>query len=347
MGKKDEKEYLAFANLGQGVCANPKDLPVMPSVAEVNEFMRGRDLGLNPWRNGPSWDYQGRFFMYPGEPLPGGAFLTGPKPETLIPAWGIENVFFSRWENKPPQNADSVPEINETPGIVRQEAQRMLAVIVLFGMIKECTDETGHLSPDMILASPRSAEITGLVDLLFCRFPGSFDAFWLDLDPDSPIAENERIYKKDKTVVKLPNFQKFFDSILTRVRFRVTREGNNLGDGGIIFSESGYQTKNIFGFDIRKGHPGITKDRLEIDEGCLLARLWYECISDLLSGRYPPRRCLFCQKLFSPSKPNAEYCCPEHQKAAQSRRQRKEGAKKKGRMLRPGPGRPPKYAASG
>jgi len=301
MVKKIEKEYLTFANLGKGVCASLASLATVPSDADIAAFLRGRSLGLNPWGAGPSWDYRSKIMMPLGE-----------------------GMWFARWENNaPPVSGEKVDFAEETPDLIRQEAQKMFLVIQLFGMFKECTDNNGLLRSDMILA--RRGEIDGLVDLMFCIFPDSFDAVYLDLAPDPPPLTCERV-SGTKTVIRVPDFGLFFDNILSRVQLGVARDKDGV---------------NPMRFNIRNG-------KLEIRESCLLTRLWYECISDLLAGKYPPRLCKLptCLKLFSPKKPNAEYCCPEHQNVARARRQRRRAATEEGRVLRPGPGRPPAYGTT-
>ena len=133
-GNHFNRQYLEFAAL--------HDKP----DAQVLAFLEKHGpLGLNPHGEGPSWDYQGRFLIGGPEPAPG----------SEIPGYSIDNIFFSPWGNAPPVSIDKVPEIEETPGLVRQEAVKMHLLIKLWTMIRECIDTTGLLRRDMILERPR------------------------------------------------------------------------------------------------------------------------------------------------------------------------------------------------
>jgi len=315
------RAYVQFANL----CREPPE--------KATEFIKTHGpLGLDPWDDGPTWHFQGRFFSSPGEALPGAHLLKGRKPGPSEKQQGIENVFFSPWGNKPPQRADSVPEITETAGVVLAESWRMFHVIQLWRVLEECSDKRGFLVRDKIIK--RKAEIERSVGTLICQFPASFDVIYVDF-ASNQAPEQERVYrgiaygslcKSTKTVIMLPDFRKFFNDILARVRFRIAPK-----------SGVGYQYSDVLGFE-----------GLEIDEGCLLARLWYELVSDLIRKKAAPRFCKWCNKLFYPTDPRQEYCdrweyedVPNCQESAKQHRARLKKATEEGRTLRPGPGRPP------
>jgi len=239
-----------------------------------------------------------------------GMFLVGgPEPAIGQPDPGLE-IYFSRWGNAPPIKGEEVPVIKETPGLIRREARKMHIVIRLWGIVSESTDKAGNFQEKKLFAYEEEVK----------RLTEELKALW----PDISISGLEFPEKQ----IMIPDFAFLFDTVLLRIHFKVSRNTVRLD-------------KSPF--------PYKTKGRnLEIKEACLLAKLWYELVFDIMEGKDAPKFCPNCKQLFFPWYAGAgrDYCSPSCQAAAGSKRYRERKAVEEGRTLRPRPGRPRKNIAN-
>ena len=215
----------------------------------------------------------------------------------------------------PPGN---VPPMDETPELIRQEARKMYLFIKLWQIAGECTNNDGSFLGEQFFE--RRFEVKQMVDELLGLWP---DLPIMGMRYPPPGRTSLMMFDQDvgETVIWYPDIYRLFNDILSRVRLKVARDKSMFG-------------KSPFFFNIKNGS-------MEIKESCLLARLWYEMISDMIKGVTPPRLC-YCGILFFPDRPNQDYCSPDCQEAAKKHRQRARNATKDGRELRPTRGRPPK-----
>ncbi len=225
--------------------------------------------------------------------------------------------FFIPWESAPPVPERKVSNIEETPDIVRREAKKVYLVIQLWQIAYECTDKGGKLNNELFFN--RRFEINHLTSELEELWP-TIPIMYPTYPPPgrtTPMGFDRNV---GETRISIPHFEYLFDNILLRIRFKIARDKDIYG-------------KSPFMFNLQNGH-------LEIKESCLLAKLWFEMISDMVEGKAPPRICPHCNQLFIPARPNQRYH-PSCQIAANQHKQRIKRARKEGRRLRASPGRPP------
>ncbi len=237
-------------------------------------------------------------------------------------SWGYKGVLiqpgvgqvFIPWENKRLINDYELPPIKETPEAIRQEALKMHLFLHVLQIVGECTDGKGRLVFEK--TAKRRFEINELSEKLQRLWPDMILLTRVPIPISFPITS-----EPEMGAIQLPDIAFLIDSVLSRIRLKVARDQKSLKLSSLPFSNKGYH--------------------FEFEEGCLLARLWYELISDIIGGKNPPQVCPYCSKLFIPERPNKQYCsyC---QKAAKQRRYRENFAMKKGRKIRTTRGRPPK-----
>ncbi len=324
--KKDRRHriYMNFANLHNR------------SDGEARAFIEKHGpLGIDPRNSDPSWDYSGKLQK-------------------------DRQWFFIPWENAWPVPEEKARLEEETPDVIRREARKMYLIIELWEIVGEHIN--GGIPTEEFFKRKKDVdslvdELSGLMD----DMPGMGYIYWFKpydqpaqgSGPDIEKGSHEKQWIADMTQallevtsgqagperdaqIKFPDINYLFDNILKRVRLRVSRDEeaayrSSLEKGDI---PGNIKKENPFGFNLKGGY-------LEIDEGCLLAKLWYEMISDLMTEKYAKRVCRYCNEIFIPSRPNQHYhvYC---QGPAKQHRARKKQAEEDGRALQPKPGRPPK-----